>query len=188
MRHVMIDLETLGTEPGCAILSIGAAEFGPDGLKASLYVPINLRSCLRAGLTEDPDTVAWWEKQSHEAKQTLRDSASKTASFPLGAALSQLDFWLGQVCGLVDDAAWRRGLRVYGNGADFDLPILAAACRATGHDVPWAPYAGRCYRSYKNLRPAIKLDRVGVHHNALGDAQSQAEHCARLLNHLGWGS
>lgn len=45
-KDVMVDLETLGTRPGCKILSIGAVEFGvgpdynEDGLGAEFYVEV----------------------------------------------------------------------------------------------------------------------------------------------------
>jgi hypothetical protein len=185
MPNVMLDLETYGTTPGCVVLSIGAVEFGRDGLKSSFYAAINRQSCLNAGLIEDPDTVAWWSRQSEEAKQTLRDSESKTASVSLGKAIGQLDFWLSQIVGCIDNAAGRKTLLIWGNGADFDPPILAAACRASGHDVPWPAHGGRCYRTLKNLRPDIHLTRSGLHHNALTDAHSQAEHAIRLIHAVG---
>lgn len=180
MSDVMLDLETLGTSAGCTILSIGAAQFGRDGLKGSFYTVINRRSCLNAGLVEDPDTLAWWGRQSPEARKTLGEAGDPAASVPLGNALFQLDFWLSQVAGLEDIE--RKTLKVWGNGADFDLPILAEAYRRAGFSVPWAAYNGRCYRTLKNLMPAITLKRSGTHHNALSDAQSQAEHAVRLLN------
>lgn len=180
MSNVMLDLETLGTSAGCSILSIGAAEFGKDGLKGAFYVVIQRRTCLNAGLVEDPDTLSWWGRQSPEAMKTLIEAGDLIASVPLGHALMQLDFWLGQVAGLEDIE--RKTLKVWGNGADFDLPILAEAYRRAGFSVPWAAYNGRCYRTLKNLMPSIKLKRGGVHHNALADARSQAEHAVRLLN------
>ena len=36
-RRVMIDIETLGLEPGAALLSIGAVKFGADGLGDEFY-------------------------------------------------------------------------------------------------------------------------------------------------------
>jgi DNA polymerase III epsilon subunit-like protein len=42
MSDVMIDLETLGRRPGCAILSIGAVEFGPAGLGRELYIVLDI--------------------------------------------------------------------------------------------------------------------------------------------------
>jgi inhibitor of KinA sporulation pathway (predicted exonuclease) len=34
------------------------------------------------------------------------------------------------------------------------------------------------------LRPSIKLERVGTHHNALDDAKSQALHLMKILEAL----
>lgn len=220
MHHVMLDLETTGTSPGCGVLSIGAVEFGsepvtqttavctcggrswgpweddhtpncPAALKipihpAVFHVPaISRASCLAAGLVEDPATLEWWESQLRReaypapyiAGNSILDETS--ASVAIGDALHQFAFWLQQVSPLAKD------LLVYGNGADFDLPILAEAYRRCGLRTPWLPYSGRCYRTLKNLRPEVKLVRTGAHHNALDDARSQAEHAVRLLNELG---
>jgi hypothetical protein len=184
MSRVMIDLETLGTRPGCSILSIGAVEFGPAGVKSSFYVVARRSSCRDAGLVEDPDTIAWWDKQSHEARDLIVESADQLRSVPLGHALNQFDFWLEQVTGCVN-ADGRKNLQVYGNGADFDLPILSEAYRRCGMVAPWPAYAGRCYRTLKNLKPELKMVRSGIHHNALDDAKAQAEHCAVILHELG---
>jgi exodeoxyribonuclease VIII len=72
---------------------------------------------------------------------------------------------------------------VWGNGADFDLPILSAAYVAAGFGgPPWKPYNGRCYRTLKNLRPDVpRPERRGTAHNALDDAVFQAEHAIALL-------
>ncbi len=59
MKHVMIDLETMGNKPGCAILSLGAVDFGQDKDKRWLmgdktfYRELNLQSCIDAGLHID---------------------------------------------------------------------------------------------------------------------------------------
>jgi len=168
--NVMIDLETLGTRAGCVILSIGAAVFTEKEVTDSYHRIISVRSCLDAGLTIDPDTVKWWSEQSEEAQETLR-TARQTGTAPLGVALVEFRNWFH-----VDDNAW-------GNGADFDLPILSAAYVAAGFEgPPWKPYNGRCYRTLKNLRPGIHSPVVRVAaHNALADAVFQAEHAIALL-------
>jgi hypothetical protein len=183
MHHVMIDLETLGTSPGCSILSVGACEFWsaeePYGAPARFQAAaIRRQTCIDAGLKEDAATIGWWSMQDGGFKFLERCRLGPDA-LPLGDALHQLAFWLQQVSPLDKD------LLVWGNGADFDLPILAEAYRRCGLRQPWRPYAGRCYRTLKNLRPDIKLVRAGAHHNALDDATCQAEHAARLLTELG---
>ncbi len=73
---------------------------------------------------------------------------------------------------------------IWGNGADFDLPLLWSAFRAVGIMKPWAPYSGRCYRTMKNLVPTVMMMREGMHHRALDDAISQANHLARIVKTL----
>ena len=58
---VMIDLETLGIQPGSVIRSIGAVVFDPvtNTLGSTFYQNICADSCKKAGLTTDPDTIKW---------------------------------------------------------------------------------------------------------------------------------
>ena len=175
--HVMLDLETVGTRPGSTILSIGAVEFGPTGIgPAEFHVIINRRSCKNAGLVEDDDTVAWWDRQTPDARRTL-DAATAgkpLETMPLAMALASFDTWLNR--GLGGDVA------VYGNGASFDNALLAEAYIRTGHAPAWHYRRDRCYRTLAALSPQITANRVGTYHNALDDAKTQAEHLVRILN------
>lgn len=174
-RHVMIDTETTGTAPGCGVLSIGAAEFLPGGVGVNnFYVTISRETCKNAGLREEEGTMVWWAKQSEEARKVL---FPHTGQQSLGAALYKFGQFMEPISG--------ESILVYGNGADFDLPILAYAYHVTGQEVPWKPYNGRCYRTLKNQRPGITFARTGLPHNALNDAIDQAEHAVRLLNDVG---
>lgn len=180
--NVMLDLETLGTRAGCSILSIGAAEFGRDGIKSTYYGVISRKTCREIGLIEEQDTLEWWVRQDLAARAVLSDAAALNSP-PIGEALYRFgSVWLSSLLPIQDIA--RKGLQIWGNGADFDLPILAHAYKVCGQAVPWAPYNGRCYRTLKNLMPGIVLNRTGTHHNALEDAKDQAEHAVRLLNEL----
>lgn len=73
MMDVMIDLETLGTAPGSAIVAIGAVAFDPASreLGAPATCRITAASCQHFGLTIDADTVEWWLKQSDAARSEL---------------------------------------------------------------------------------------------------------------------
>lgn len=173
-HNIMVDLETLGSTPGCSILSIGAIAFDPSiGVGDRTFeIVINRQSCRDAGLHEDADTLAWWDKQSPAARAVLAQ-AELLSTAPLGEALSLFDAFVA------DHGA--RTVRIWGNGSDFDNAILAAAYRAAGLTPCWSFWNNRCYRTLKNLRPEIKLDRHGLHHRAIDDAISQAHHAVRLL-------
>ena len=66
---------------------------------------------------------------------------------------------------------------MWSNGADFDLPMLAHAYNQVGIEVPWKFWNSRCFRTYKNLPNAknIRVEALGVKHNALSDAYQQAQ-------------
>jgi hypothetical protein len=159
-QHVMIDLETLGTRPGDTILSIGAVKFDIDKeITEKFYVTISSESCKAAGLRAQKSTLEWWDKQSEAAR-----TAAFKGEFSLDAALLKLTMWLPPMDEVV----------VWGNGANFDNALLAAAYRAAKMDAPWHFWNDRCYRTVFALFAKDKKKNVGVEHNALDDAVTQA--------------
>jgi hypothetical protein len=166
---VMVDLETLGTGPGCAILSIGAVAFDMDAgrIGATFHVLVKPEACRALGLREDRDTVEWWARQSEDAR-FIFDEAARTG-VDVGAALDMFAAFLRSHGG-------RPRVRVWGNGADFDNAILAHLYRLTGRELPWAFWNSRCFRTLKSVHVGVanEPDRAGVHHNALDDARHQA--------------
>lgn len=167
---VMVDLETVGTAPGSGIISIGAVAFeaGMNELDWRLFeVPvISTASCRQAGLTSDPDTVLWWEKQEPDAKQVFE--AAKTGGAHIAWALTELITF------------FPTDVRLWGNGADFDNVLLNCAFKAVGLQTPWKYSASRCYRTLKReiLIPEPKFK--GTRHNALADALHQTRHLQQI--------
>jgi len=171
MSHdIMIDLETLATTADAAILSIGAVHFDLDAgtvFDQTFYSACSIDS--QPGRAISGSTLAWWMDQCKDAKDVFADPHMRELEF----VLAELDSFMGATPGIHPT--------VWSNGADFDLPMLTHAYKQFGWTPPWKPYAGRCYRTYKNLPSAhaIKLERTGQHHNALDDAIYQARHlCA----------
>lgn len=162
--HIMVDLETLGTSNDALILSLGACRFHPDSTEIvdSFYVKIDPASAQAYGLKIDVATVMWWMEQDAMARDALTDTDGQV---DLVTALEGFAMWVGP-----------DSLPLWGNGATFDNVLLRSAYKAIGMDCPWAFWDDRCYRTVKNLAPEIKLERAGVHHNALDDAISQAKH------------
>lgn len=169
--NIMVDLETLGRAAGCKIMAIGAVVFDvtPGTLGSEFYCKVNRGG--QPGLTEDPETIAWWSQQSEEARAAALDAPG----IPLLQALTEFTAWVHSLGG---DAI------IWGNGANFDNPILSAAYTACGQRQPWKFWNDRCYRTLKNLVPTVALERQGTYHHALDDAKSQAEHAIRILTWL----
>jgi hypothetical protein len=181
----MIDLETLGVTAGSVILSLGAVVFDESGVLTSrdnaFYAVIQRKSCEEIGMTTEPDTIAWWNRQSDDARRVLMQADDESKSVPLSEVLSYFHTWL------VMNSAF--GAPIWANGAAFDFPILGFAYHASGWEkLPWTHREERCYRTLKALYPQIMREYrpgvVSIAHNALDDAEAQALHAAHLLSHL----
>lgn len=180
MNDIMVDLETLGTVPGCVILSIGAVAF--DELEVDeqhgFYQVIFQPSCELAGLHVDDATKAWWEDQSEEARAVLKAANQVESSTMLRDALTLFNNFI------LD--SYPTNVRIWGNGANFDNPLLACAYKAAGIKPAYEFWNERCYRTVKNQYRDVKLVREGTYHNALDDARSQAKHLVEICQKRGW--
>jgi hypothetical protein len=169
--HVMLDLETMGVTPGCAIVSIGAVAFDPTvrqvgpELNQTFHVKVDLLSCVLAGLRVEPATVYFWrQKASPEARAALADGDR----VPIHDALQQFTEWFISV----------QGEQIWANGPVSDVAWLEAAYRAANMQVsiPFDHRAPRCYRTIVELAGLERNQRAQpvIEHDALADAIAQA--------------
>lgn len=174
----MLDLETFSTKHNAAIVSIGAAAFDDESIVDSFYRSVSLESSINEGLSVDGDTVSWWFNQEDAAQAVLHDE-EKLSLFD---AMQDFYTWL---CSFSED------LVLWGNGASFDNVVIKEAFYAlefAKEALPWSHHGDRCYRTLKNLRPEILIERIGTHHNAMDDAMSQANHAIKILKEIKNGS
>lgn len=174
--EVILDIETLDSVPGAAILAIAAVAVSTDPDQEDRYFnwSVELDSSLAAGLTVSEDTFEWWLSQSLAARSALVDV--------------QRESLRGVLCRLTEFITEARGpsrvgtIGVWGNGADFDNACLQVAYRRFYLAVPWGRNENRCYRTIRMLYPKITQGQShkGAH-IALEDAKRQAEHLGRLL-------
>ena len=178
MDNVMIDLETLDTKPTSMILTIGAVAFDVDeGLGQEFYSGVRLDFAYPPDrLSTSGDTILWWLQQSDAARARVTQDCGPSAPW-LDDMLWNLSDWF--------EKNFSPEVKVWGNGASFDNAILANAYGYCGETLPWKFYNDRCYRTLKNLYPAITADPFeGVQHNALDDAKHQARHAIKLLHYV----
>ena len=177
--NIMLDLETLGTRPGCKILSIGATVFD-----TSSYRVLALTFYLRA----DPNlqhklhtyTAAedWWAKQDPEVRAEA-----------FGGSLMLLECLRGFVTWIENLKAeiGSNKIRIWCKGATFDVPIIEYAMEVYGVQVPWKYYEVACFRTLQDLGLSLGIDADkldGDKHNALHDAINQAAHAEKILETL----
>ncbi len=166
MENVMLDLETMGTAATSAIVAIGAVRFDSDlGITDKFYTVVDLESSIKKGFDIDGSTVKWWMKQKDAARKEIFGKG-----IPIKQALIQFQEWLGT-----------GNIQVWGNGSDFDNTIMANAFRKFGVNKPWEYRFNRCYRTMVASFPSIDVAKVGTAHNAVDDAEYQANYLMALV-------
>lgn len=177
-HHVMLDLETLGTKPGCKILSIGASVFnGPDELKDKYFYAVIDPDSQDLMDTQDPATMAWWNEQSAEARDAVFNN--KYAGNLVGV-LKLFNTFLENL----KDSPEER-IIIWGNGATFDEPIIKEAMKRYEIEPAWTFRDSMCFRTLKELGKMWGIeepDFTGVKHNALADAAHQAKWADKILS------
>lgn len=169
MMDVMVDIETLGTQPGCVILSIGARTFNPHVISdegEEFYqniCPVNARD--QWGFSVDPKTVDWWKKQSEEAKKALQHDRIGILN-----AFEMFSKWFSDV----------GGQKIWCQGANFDAPLIEEAMKRLRVRIPWKFYNVRDTRTVYDIChfDPYSIRRDGVYHNALDDCKHQI-HCVQ---------
>lgn len=174
MTHIMLDLETLSTQYNARILAIGAVKFDAEGVHEKFYQAVSgppLEPLMQDHIDDDGfhisnATLTWWAQQGEKARTVFTDPNAVT----IWSALMAFSTWA------IEDVESIKDICMWGNGASFDNVILSTAYQIAGLRQPWMYYNDRCYRTVKNLYPHAQLVRTGTHHNALDDAESQAQH------------
>lgn len=162
-RHLMVDIETLGSRPGAAIASIGAVVFSPERVVAEFECTCQLEGQTEQGLKLDVSTIKWWMQQSDAARHATFEVRGPN----LFTALTDLSAF-----------ATDHGVQDYwSHGATFDLVLLNEASLILG-----APQLVKDFRRARDTRTLYEITDVnpktfmgtGTAHNAVDDARAQA--------------
>ncbi len=178
--HLMIDLETMGTNTNAPIVVIGAVFFDPQTgeIGPVFYIVISLTDAMNTGAVPDGGTIEWWLKQSSEAR-----AAILTDQVKLKDALSQFREF-------INEYSDEKFVQVWGNGATFDNAILRISYERLDIPCPWRYHNDRDVRTIVELGKTIDFDArtvipfEGVRHNALDDARHQAKYVSAIWQKL----
>jgi hypothetical protein len=120
-----------------------------------------------AGFNDDPDTIAWWNKQ----RPDLQEEAFSGIRHPKSV--------LESLSNKFREYGSAKEIYLWGNGSDFDNAILAAAYRWLGLPQPWHYTNNKCYRTWKTS-VAIPYQKPLDAHHALADATAQARNLIHM--------
>lgn len=172
MEDVMVDIETLGTCDGAAIIQIGACSFDPRTNKTERGYVRNVKWEARGFGKIDASTLRWWLKQ---------DAAVRTQVFSQADAC-QMSAVLNEFSGWLRSFRWNE---IWSKGGDFDLRLLRQSYESFSMEVPFKYYKARDMRTVvKTFGEEVDEVEAKSLHNALADAQNQAQHLMNIIRRV----
>lgn len=163
MLDLIIDIETLGTGPAAAVISIGAVKYDRTSgqITDKFYAAISRADAEKYGTTTQ-STLDWW------AKQDMRASAAAFSGKELSVTVAERF------------AQFARGTKPWGNGSVFDVVIMETLFNAHGIKCPWLFWNIRDLRTLVDLAEYVaafdkkSVPFEGIQHHALHDAVHEA--------------
>ena len=168
----MIDLESLGTRPDCAILTLGAVKFDPytpNGFGETLYFRIDVDEQLELGREIQQDTLDWWAKQADDVRE---EALGEHDRISLESMYHQLNKFLVGVG------------NIWCQGPAFDIVILENIYRQKGWPTPWQFWQIRDSRTLFGVHGDPREKGKAGLHNALEDSISQAQGVQEIYHRL----
>ena len=169
---IMLDLESLGTRPDCAILTLGAVKFDPytpDAFGDSLYLRIDVDEQLALGREVQQDTIDWWGRQAADVRDEALDPAGRVSLDTLYKDLNR--FCVGAE-------------NIWCQGPAFDIVILENIYRQMGWPTPWQFWQIRDSRTLFGVHGDPREKGKAGLHNALEDCVSQAQGVQEIYRSL----
>jgi len=173
MKHIMVDIETLGTNSNSAVVSISAVAFDLESgkLGKQFEVGINILEQILYGGIIDNDTVQWWSTQSEEAKGSLVNLDTVSVK----GALDAFNRWIADTISVDFKDA-----KLWGNGVGFDNVIIRNLY--SRHDKHFV----LPYWCDNDVRTLVTLGNIntrdfkfsGTKHNGIDDCKHQINYCA----------
>jgi exodeoxyribonuclease VIII len=166
----MLDLESLGTRPDCAILTLGAIKFNPyvlDSFGDSLYLRIDVNEQLALGREVQEDTLTWWSNQAEDVREEALGEGNRVSLTEMYRQLNR--FCVGAT-------------NIWCQGPAFDIVILENIYRQMGWPTPWQFWQIRDSRTLFGVHGDPREKNKAGLHNALEDCVSQAQGVQQIFH------
>lgn len=176
IKHVMIDIETLSTEPNAVVISIGALHFDSfTGAELSKFY-VELEPSDQRNRHCSVDTVLWWMNNQAE-KGVFAEGNTKT---PVKSALELLSIYLN------DTVSEDEELALWCCDPDFDLVILGNLYKQFSIKTPWKYNNGKSVRTIRMFSKELGITETKqeASHNAYEDCVRQAKEVSNFYRHI----
>lgn len=143
------DIETLGKEPGCVIVSAAFLVFDFNNRKTfqeyvddALYIKFSVKDQKENGRHIDGETLEWWKKQDDVVRKELMPSK---ADVSIADGCRMIHEYLAShgIHEANEKRVWR-----FVRGQDFDIPIMSEAMKSVGMKLPGAYWNSRDIRTF----------------------------------------
>lgn len=166
-KHLMIDIESMSTDPNAVIQSVAMLSFDPLNtdvctIGMEWFPPVEAQ--IAEGRHRNPSTLLWWSEQRLEAQIKLLEGRKKARDS--GVTLEAVREGIKRA---VEDAD-----HIWANGPDFDCTILR---NFMGPDFNWPFWKHRCVRTLRSMFSEHMPDRPEslIAHDALDDCYAQVD-------------
>lgn len=193
LKHIIIDIETLGFASDCVVLSLGATAFTFETNRPNdynqyvldgFYCKFNPVEQLEVyKRTFDEDTIRWWKTQPEEARAVTRPSPDDVT---LVEGMTKLNEWIK-----ASGYNWKESF-VWSRGTYFDFPKLEHIYNQIGIKPAYNGWKIRDTKTYcdvltggnSGLYHPKQTPAEFVHHHALHDAALDAYRVVELFQLL----
>lgn len=188
--HLLIDIETLGTDPDSVVLSIACVPFMLEVhtyfgelIKDGFIVKLNAQEQIKSYHRSVEDgVVKWWKTQPKEVFDSMVRPSSEDVNLKEGLTL------LSKFVTGIEGYSYNESY-VWSRGNNFDFPILKSLYQAAGLGLPYNDWRVRDVRTAIDImagtgdgKYTLRFGGDGfIAHNPLHDAAMDAARLNELF-------
>jgi|14_taG_2_1085336.scaffolds.fasta_scaffold08161_2 exodeoxyribonuclease VIII len=162
----MLDIETLGVDPGAAILSAGVVYFNPSTGKTHDEELFLFDPRQQPERSIEYGTMIWWMNQTREAQAHWRDSQFPNLQTEIARFV--------KFCKKHGDVTW------WACGPHFDFVMMESLLKQQGTPAPWKFWKLRDTRTLRDLIDVSRLPANANAHNPIADCKRQISEVAEF--------
>ena len=177
-NKIMLDIETLGTKPGCIVRELGIVVFNETKILKSYQYFFDTKSQEEKGLITEWDTAQWvldghYFNNDTDSLKTILDTYPKLGIFtPKKGMLLEQNWVANTDRGIYTDhentledifsyyTPINKDTEIWANGSTFDIPILEHFFKTFGLESPFKYYYN--IRDFRTIKRFFNFDGKSI--------------------------